>query len=142
VFDAIRERQDPDVARRVIELYEFIRDEGARPSFGTGANPSVTIWLGERADPEASNPIAMGFSSEWVSIEFRFVRDRRSPAELTRLADLIRQIPGARRYLEGIEDRDFRAISGMGPEVVLASDQALEAFKSAVAEAVRPPGST
>jgi len=69
VFEAIRARQDPDVARRMIELYEFMRDEGARPSFGTGINPSVTIWLGERADPEQSNPIAVGFCPN-VVIEF------------------------------------------------------------------------
>ncbi|MBA2475212.1 MAG: hypothetical protein H0V40_04565 [Actinobacteria bacterium] len=140
VFEAIRARQGPDVACRMIELYEFMRDQGARPSFGTGINPSVTIWLGERADPEHSNPIAVGFCPN-VVIEFRHLRERRSRAELTRLADLIRQIPGARHSLEGIEDRDFRVIGSMRPEEVLASDKALEAFKGAVTEAVRPPGS-
>lgn len=78
----------------------------------------------------------MGFFSDYFAV----MRNRRSPAELKRLADLIRQVPGARSYFEGIEDRDFRVLGVM--EVVLASDEALEAFKSAVTEAVRPPGST
>lgn len=141
VFEAVRERQSPDVARRMIALYEFIRDQGARPSFGTGGYPSVTIWLGERSDPAASNPIAVGFFHGGISIEFRFLRDKRSPAELARLADLLRLVPGASPSLEGIEDRDFRAIAGMNPQDVLASDQALEAFKRAVADAVTPPAS-
>ncbi len=84
----------------------------------------------------------MGFFSDYLSVNFRFLRDRRSPAELKRLADLIRRVPGADRYVEGIEDRDFRSLGAMDPKVVLASDQALEAFKSAVTEAVRPPDST
>jgi hypothetical protein len=142
VLAAIREQWDPDVARRVIELYAFMRDEGARASFGTGSSPSVMMWLGERADPETSNPITVGFFSDYLSVNFAFVRDKRSPAELQRLAGLIRQVPGADRYLEGIEDRDFRALGGMNPKVVLASDQALEAFKGAVTAAARQPDST
>ncbi len=143
VLEAIRERQKPDVARRMVELYEFMHDEGAHRRFGTGSTPSVTMLLGEQPDPEASNPISVGFHSfDDLSINFRFLRDRRSRAELTRLAELIRQIPGAHGYLEGIEDRDFRVLTGMKAEKVLATDQALEAFKSAVTEAVRPPGST
>jgi hypothetical protein len=82
VFEAIRDAQPPEVARRVIGLYEFIRDQGARPSFGTGSYPSVTIWLGERGSTDTSNPIAIGFSGDWIGVEFRFVRDKRSPAEL------------------------------------------------------------
>jgi hypothetical protein len=142
VLDAIREHWDPDVARRVIELYGFMRGEDARASFGTGATPSVMMWLGERADPEASNPVTVGFFSDYLSVNFAFLRGRRSSAELQRLADLIRQVPGARGYFEGLEDRDFRALGVMNPDVVLASDEALEAFKSAVIEAARPPGSS
>ena len=142
VLQAIAARWDADVARRVIELYEFMRNQGARASFGTGSNPSVVMWLGERVDPEMSNPIAVGFFSDYLSVNFVWVRGRRSPAELQRLADLIREVPGADQYLEGIEDRDFRALGGMEPEVVLASDDALKAFKSAVADAVKPPESS
>ena len=139
VLGAIRRRWEAEVARRVTELYEFMRDEGARASFGTGSTPSVMMWLGERADPEASNPVAVGFFSDYLSVNFSFLRDRRSPAEMQRLADLIRQVPGASKYFERIEERDFRVLGGMNPETVLASDDSLEAFKSAVVEASRPP---
>jgi hypothetical protein len=141
VFDAIRDAQAADVAQRVIALYEFIRDQGARPSFGTGSYPSVTIWLGERDDPGTSNPVAIGFSGDWIGVEFRFVRGRRSPAELARLAELLRRVPGAATSLEGIEAREFRAIASMKPSEVLASDASLQAFKSAIADAAEPPGS-
>ena len=142
VLAAIRKKWDPDVARRLIALYEFMRDSGARASFGTGSSPSVMMWLGERDDPEASNPVAVGFFADWFAVYFKAIRDRRSPAELKRLADLIRQVPGAEGSLEGIEDRDYRSLGGLDPNLVLASDRALEAFKSAVTEAVRPPDST
>ena len=141
MLKAIPEKWDADVARRMMELYAFMRDAGARASFGTGSKPGVMMWLGERADPGASNPIAVGFFADYLSVNFAFVRERRSPAELTRLANLMRQVPGVDRYLEGIEDRDFRSLGGMEPEVVLASDEALHAFKSAVTEAARPPES-
>jgi hypothetical protein len=83
VLAAIRKKWEPDVARRMITLYEFMRDEGARPSFGTGSSPAVMMWLGERSDPEASNPIVVGFFSDWFSVGFTYVRDKRSPAELS-----------------------------------------------------------
>jgi hypothetical protein len=54
----------------------------------------------------------------------------------------LRQVPGALRCLEGIEDRDFRVIGSMKPDEVLASDKALERFKWAISEAVKPPGTT
>lgn len=63
----------------------------------------------------------------------------RPPFELARLADLVRQIPSARPFMEGIEERDFKVLSAMRAEEVLASEEALEAFKKAIAEAVRPP---
>jgi hypothetical protein len=54
------------------------------------------------------------------------------------MTDLLRRVPGARPSLEGIEARDFRAIASMKPAEVLASDEALEAFETAVAQAVMP----
>ena len=50
VLHGIRERQEPEIARRVIALYEFMRAEGARMSFGTSVDPNVVVWLGEHAN--------------------------------------------------------------------------------------------
>jgi hypothetical protein len=139
VIRHIQSSQPRDLARRMIHLYEFLRDAGARPSWGTGADPSVTMWLGERPDPEEANPVSVSFYTESVSINFSFVRDRRSRRELERLAALVREVPGTRPYLEGIEERDFRMHGGMRPEAVLGSDEALETFKRVLVEAASPP---
>lgn len=139
VLAATRKRYQPDVAERLIELYEFMRERGARQSFGTGATPSVMMWLGERPDPATSNPVAVGFFADWFAVNFNYLRGKRSEAELKRLADLVRQVPGAAPYLEGVEERDFRSLGGLEAEVVLASDDALAAFKQAIVEASNPP---
>lgn len=101
----------------------------------------MTIYLGERADPETSNPVALRFSGEVLGVEFRLVRDKRSLAELERLANLLRRVPGVAPSLEGIEARDFRVIASMKPSEVLASDASLVAMRSALADAAKPPGS-
>ncbi|RKQ90861.1 hypothetical protein C8N24_0676 [Solirubrobacter pauli] len=142
VLDAIRGAQAPEIARRTIALYEFLREQGARPSFGTGADPSVTIWLGEDPDPARANPIAIALyphGTSCIAIEFRFVREKRTPAELQRWLELLREVPGTKPALADVEAREFRMIGNLQPEEVLASDHALAAFKRAVAEAVTPP---
>lgn len=138
VLAAIQANWPSDVARRITELYEFMRDDGARPSFGTGAKPSVMMWLGERPDPETSNPVVVGFFADWMSVGLTYMRNRRSEQEMHRLVGLMREVPGASAYFEGVEERDFRVLGGIAPEVVLASDEALEAFKRAIAEGAKP----
>jgi hypothetical protein len=142
ILDAIQTAETPEVARRLIALYRFLRDQGARPSWGTGVDPSVTIWLGERSDPAAANPIAIALyprSATPISIEFRFVREKRTPGEQRRWLELLRAVPGAAAALGGVEARDFRVIGSLRPDSVLASDDALEKFKHAVTEAIKPP---
>lgn len=137
VLAAIPEHQPPELAERMIRLYEFMRDAGARPSFGTGARPSVTMWLGEDQNPAKANPVSVSIYTGGVSINFSFVRERRSPNEMARLAELARRIPGASPYLEGIEEKGYGMHTGMRPEEVLASDEALETFERVVLEASR-----
>jgi hypothetical protein len=139
VLAAIRKRYPPDVAERLVELYEFMRERGARQSFGTGATPSVTMWLGERPDPATSNPVAVAFYADGFAVPFNYIRGKRSEAELKRLADLVRQIPGAAPDVDRFEEKDFRALGYLEAEVVLASDDALAAFKQAIVEASKPP---
>lgn len=88
-------------------------------------------------DPPRHNPVSVSFYTVGVSINFTSVRTHRSPAEMTRLVELARQIPGYAPYLEGIEDRSYGMHAGMKPDEVLASDEALEAFQRAVLEASR-----
>jgi hypothetical protein len=139
VLQGIRERQEPEIARRVIALYEFMRAEGARMSFGTSVDPNVVVWLGEHANPGHSNPISLSFYPGGVGVNFRFLVDRRTEDELRRLVNLLRRVPGTQPLLEGVEDRQFRVYTHLAAAEVLASDEALDAFKYAVAQAVQPP---
>ena len=129
---------DPDGAgARMVKLYEFMRDRGARPSWGTGASPSVTMWLGER-DDETLNPVAISLYSDSVAINFDFVRKRRAPEQVHRLAALMRTIPGVAMYLEGLEQQNWGMRPGMRPADVLGSDEALIAWQEAVDQASAP----
>ncbi len=129
---------NPDGAgERMVKLYAFLRDRGARPSWGTGASPSVTMWLGER-DDETSNPVAIGLYSDNVAINFDFVRDKRTPEQMHRLAALMRAIPGVAGYIEGLEEQNWGMHRGMRPADVLGSDEALSAWQDALDQASAP----
>src|SRR5450755_4768696 len=54
LVNGLRESQSPELADRLIRLYESFRDAGARSSWGTGAKPSLTMWLGEDAGTPVS----------------------------------------------------------------------------------------
>lgn len=62
----IREAQPPDLAARMICLYEFMRDAGAEPSWGRGEHPSVTMWLGKSSEPARHNPVSVSFYAAGV----------------------------------------------------------------------------
>jgi hypothetical protein len=156
VVSAIRESQPAAVAERTLALYEFMRDQPtSRRSFGTGAYPSVTMWLGEADGDSPSNPVSVSFyggSESYagsIAINFDFVRDKRSQAEVERLAALMRQVPGVAPFLQDLEKKNYRTHGGMRPADVLPSDEALEAFKRALASATpeaavpnKPPPAT
>ena len=135
VLKAIREAQPPALADRMIRLYESLRDAEARASWGTGAKPSVTMWLGESED----NPVSVSFYTEGVAINFDFVRDTRTPEEMARLARLVREVPGVASYIEGLEEQNWGMHRGMRPEHVLPTDEALSAFERALLEASQRP---
>jgi hypothetical protein len=138
VAAAIRAAQTPELAERMIHLYEFMRDAGAEPSWGRGQHPSVTMWLGKSSDPAQHNPVSVSFYTDGVSINFSSGPGHRSPVEMTRLVELARQIPGYAPYLVGIEEKGYGMHTGMRPDEVLASDEALETFKRVVLEASKP----
>ena len=137
----LREAQPPELADRLVCLYEALRDAGARRSWGTGAKPSVTMWLGE----ESGNPVSVSLyaaGSNWpggVAVNFDFVRDKRTPSEMARLAALLRAVPGVAPYLAGLEEKNWGMHGGMDPARVLASEEGLDAFTRAVVEAAEPP---
>ena len=138
VLTTLRERHPGRMGERIVALYEFVRDRGARLSWGRSArSPSVTAWLGE----EVGNPISIGFYPYGVAVNFDFLVGRRTEAEMARLAELLRAIPGTARYYEQLEAVRYKSRPTLAPQDVLAEDSQLEAFKRVIVEATRPPTS-
>lgn len=138
VLATVRERHPGESGERMVALYEFMRDRGARLSWGRSARePSVTAWLGE----EVGNPISVGFYPYGVAINFDFVVDRRTDAEMARLATLVRDIPNAARHYERLEEVRYKMRPTLAPEEVLADNAGLEAFKRVIADATQPSAS-
>ena len=135
---AIREKNQPEVAERMIGLYEWMKNEQARASLGTGAKiPSVSLWLGEDDDPDKSNPVSLWLSPRTITIGFGHLVDKRSEGELARLAALARDVPGVAAYIEELETRDYQLFRAMLPEEVFGSDEALAAWKRMLLEGTR-----
>jgi hypothetical protein len=68
-------RNQPEVAARMIALYEWMKAQGARASGGTGATtPSVALCLGEDADPARANPVSVQIFPHSVTIPLRLHR--------------------------------------------------------------------
>jgi hypothetical protein len=137
VVKMICEAHPGPIGDRMVRLYEFMRDHGARPSWGTGSKPSATMWLGE-TDDERSNPVSISFYEDGVAINFDFVRERRAPEQMQRLADLMRTIPGVAGYIQGLEQQSWGMHRAMKPRDVLTDDDALEAWKAALLQASAP----
>ena len=138
LFEAIREKNPPDVAARMIGLYEWMMAQGARTSGGTGATtPSVSLWLGEDVDPERSNPVSVAITPESISISVGYLIDGRPDRELARLAALVRQVHGVAPYIDDLEACNYRHWRSMRPDRVLSSDEALDAWKRVLGEATR-----
>jgi hypothetical protein len=138
LIQTLRTSNPGDLGERMVRLYEFMRDRDARRSWGRGAQASVTMWLGER-DDDRSNPVAIGIYNDNVAINFDFVRDKRTAAQMHRFAELMRSIPGVAGYIQGLEEQNWGMHRGMKPADVLGTDDALEAWKTALDEAAAPP---
>ena len=135
LFAAIREKNKDrtEIAERLILLYEWIKNEGARMSWGTGKTPSVSLYLGEDADPSKSNSMSVWISPRDISIAFGSLADRREEAEMARLAWLARKIPGvAPGPIEDLEARGSRMWPRMPPADVLATDKTLDRWSGSL----------
>ena len=134
VLDAIRTQHPGPPGERMVALYGFMRDSGARLSWGkSSANPSVTAWLGE----DVANPVSISFYSQGIAVNFDFLGGQRTVDELARLAELARTIPGAAPHYQRLEQSGYRIRPTLPPEEVLATDDARDAFKRAVVEAAK-----
>jgi hypothetical protein len=139
LLEAIREKNknQPEVGERMIGLYKWMQVQGAQARWGKAMAPSVSLWLGEGADP---GPVAVGISCDSITLPFIDLIKHRSEPELARLVTLAREIPGVVPYLEDLAASDYRRFLTMQPEEVLGSDEALDAWKRVLVEATRAVG--
>lgn len=131
----IRESFEPEVARRMLALYEFARERATRQTFGRGRSPSTTMWMGEHEDPEIANPLAVWFGSDGVSVMMKNFWMRRSPEEMARLVALPRTLPGTADAVTDAVAKDYRTYCTFSVDAVLATDDDLAAFKRVLEEA-------
>ncbi len=131
----LRAKHSPEIAERVIALYEYAKDRGSRRTFGHGRSPSATVWMGERDDPEFDNPIALRFGGKSVTVLTKYFRSRRTPAEMERLIELLRRLPGASPVLDEAVAKHYRTTARLPVDAVLATDENLQEFKRILDEA-------
>jgi hypothetical protein len=130
----------PELAERVLALYEYARARGSRRTFGRAKSASTTVWMGEDEDPEIANPVAVRFGERHVTVLMRHLRSRRTPEEMTRLVQLFRRLPGTSHALDEAVAKDYRTVSAFPADEVLATDKDLEEFKRVLDDAaVRMP---
>ena len=92
-----REKNPPELAARVLALYEHAKAHGSRQTFGRGKSPTATAWMGEDDDPAKANPLALTFWGGDIGVTMKDFRHRRTPEEMERLVSLLRGTVGNRR---------------------------------------------
>lgn len=139
--EALSNSQQAEYARRMESLLDILESEGARIFMGSGKEPSVNLWIGEADDPSTRNPVALSLYMKGIAINLDYVRAYRSEAEMKRLVELIREIPGVADYLVGLEDLEYKwgMRPTMNPADVLPNDEAVSVFAEKVIEASSPP---
>lgn len=132
----------PELAERVLALYEHAKVNGSRHTFGRGKIPNATAWMGEHNDPEIANPLALTFWGDGggIAVNMKEFRTRRTSEEMARLVSLLRQLAGTSEALDKAVAKDYRTFCTLPADRVLATDEDLEAFKRILDEAaVRRP---
>jgi len=139
--EAVARAQPANLARRMNALVDALAAEGASIFPGSGKDPSLNMWLGQTKNPSAHPPVAVSFYLKGIAINLPFVRDYRSESDMKRLVRLVREIPGASGYFEGLEELQFRygMKPNMDPKDVLATDDSVALFSQKLIEASRPP---
>jgi hypothetical protein len=139
-----REVYAPELAERVLAVYEHVKARGSRQTFGRGNPPTTTAWMGEHEDPEIANPLALTFwgDGSGIAVNMTYFRERRTPEEMARLVTLLRRLPGISDVLDQAVAKDYRTFCTLRADRVLATDEDLEAFKGVLdAAAVRASAS-
>lgn len=135
----------PDLAERVLAVWEHARAQGGRRSFGRGNTPNATVWMGEHEDPAVANPLALTFWRDGggIAVNMAWFRNRRAPEEMNRLIALLRTLNGTGAVLDDAVAKGYRSFCTLDPHRVLATEEDLEAFKAVLDKAaVRSPNAS
>jgi len=128
-----------EIAERMQDLYSWMLDEGGRPVHRTKA---TNVWLGENADKERSNPVSLSFNTKGesgLSVCFVHMLNKRSEAEMLRMADLLDEVPGMQADVALAREKGLNAWCNVNAPEVLSTDEGLEALKAALLAGAQPP---
>ena len=136
-YAQMREAYAPELAERVVALYEHAKARGSRRKFGRGKSPTTTVWMGEHEDRKEANPLALTFWGDGggIAVNMKYFRSRRTPEEMARLVELLRQLSGTAEVLDEAVAKDYRTFCTLQVDRVLATDEDVEAFKRVLDEA-------
>jgi hypothetical protein len=87
---------------------------------------------------DSGNPVSLSIYTSTnlgLAINFDFVRDQRSEAEMHRLAWLVRKLPGVVSHIEGLEEQSWGMHRGMDLAAVLPSNDSVDEWVAAISEA-------
>ena len=133
----MRARYEPELAERVLALYEHARADGSKYTFGRGKSPETNVWMGKHGDPD-DNPLVLTFyASGGIGVNMALFREDREPDEMERLVDLLRGLNGTAEALDDAVAKGYRSFCTLYPDQVLATKDDLEAFKRVLDKATQ-----
>jgi len=131
----IRAAYAPELAERVLALFEHLTANASRSKFGRGEKASANFWVGEDEDPAIANPIAIKIGTHSVTVKMRDIRNRREPEEMKRLVEMLRALPGTSDELDKSISRDYRSYCHFPTQTLLATNEDLAEFERVIDEA-------
>jgi hypothetical protein len=134
LFEVLEQASTPDGVAAVRELWAFLAERQARPSWGRGHGAGVTLYL--PIDGEEQPLLSIyGYTEtqSTVAINFEWLAGRGvSRQRLEQVAAEVRRIPGADERLAGLEEADFRKRPGLAIDTVVAVPGAVDHLKELV----------
>jgi len=140
VLSALETCCKPEGYEATKALYGFAKQVGVGVKFGGGPLASATARL-----PIGGKPVSVLSFYEWpqgrgvVAVNFEYLVGCANTAVLRRLADRLRQIPGASQYLQGLEQAEFKRRPGLPIDTILTKHGAVETIRDAIDELLAAP---
>jgi hypothetical protein len=130
----MREMYSPELGERVLALYEHAKGHSSRLRLGS---TETSVWMGLHEDPDQANPVVLTFwhDARNVCVNMAYFHDRRTPDEMERLVELLRELRGTSETLDQAVAKGYRSFCAFPTESVLAADEDLEAFKAVLDQA-------